>query len=88
MDKNLVICDVICKILKRIKEGDIPESREIEATMEEFVTIIEAMLRKELIRDAFIIKAADGRKSVLLTNAAITFHGEVLLREECRKCEG
>jgi hypothetical protein len=83
MDKERMVFDVICNVLSALKRKRIPEAAEMNISLEEYVSIIEAMIRKELIREVFVIKENDGTKSVLMTNAEITFHGEVFLSQEC-----
>jgi hypothetical protein len=83
VDKGLMVCEVICKVLQKLKRGDTPNAEEMNISIEEYVAIIEAMIRKELIKEVFVIKENDGTKSVLMTNAEMTFHGEVFLSQEC-----
>lgn len=75
----------VCEILKSIKGNRIPDPDALGLASGDYADIIEGMTKRELIKEAFIIKAADGSKSVLMTNAHLTFHGETFLAEECQK---
>lgn len=85
MNKNLIVYDVICRILHTIKRGGIPKIEDMNISTEEYIAIVQAMIRKELIKEVFIVTENDGTTSVLMTNAKLTFHGEVFLSQECGK---